>query len=76
MAVLMLWLQVIIEETRYDGGEVLIESVVCYGDKYFVSLVSVKDDYGDAAVMGERHCFIELDSSVSILTESDVIVYY
>ena len=70
------YLVAIIEETRYDGGEVLIESVVCYGDKYFVSLVSVKDDYGDAAVMGERHCFIELDSSVSILTESDVIVYY
>ena len=70
------YLVAIIEETRYAGGEVLIESVVCYGDKYFVSLVSVKDDYGDAAVMGERHCFIELDSSVSILTESDVIVYF
>ena len=70
------YLVAIIEETRYAGGEVLIESVVCYGDKYFVSLVSVKDDYGVAAVMGERHCFIELDSSVSILTESDVIVYF
>ena len=70
------YLVAIIEETRYAGGEVLIESVVCYGDKYFVSLVSVKDDYGDAAVMGERHCFIELDSSVSILAESDVIVYF
>ena len=70
------YLVAIIEETRYAGGEVLIESVVCYGDKYFVSLVSVKDDYGAAAVMGERHCFIELDSSVSILTESDIIVYF
>ena len=70
------YLVAIIEENRYDGGEVLIESVVCYGDKYFVSLVSVKDDYGDAAVMGERHCFIELDSSISILAESDVIVYF
>ena len=70
------YLVAIIEETRYAGGEVLIESVVCYGDKYFVSLVSVKDDYGVAAVMGERHCFIELDSSVSILAESDVIVYF
>ena len=52
----------------------MIESVVCYGDKYFVSLVSVKYDYGIAAVMGERHCFIELDNSVQISAENNVIV--
>ena len=70
------YLIAIIEESRYSGGEVLIKSVVCYGDKYFVSLVSVKDDYGDAAVMGERHCFIELDNSVPISAENNVIVYF
>ena len=54
----------------------MLKSVVCYGEKYFVSLVSVKDDYGDAAVMGERHCFIELDNSVPISAENNVIVYF
>ena len=70
------YLIAIIEESRYSGGEVLIESVVCFGDKYFVSLVSVKDDYGIATVMGERHCFIELDNSVPISSENNVIVYF
>ena len=70
------YLVAIIEEKRYAGGEVLIESVVCHGDKYFVSLVSVKDDYGIATVMGERHCFIELDNSVPISAENNVIVYF
>lgn len=69
------YLVAIIEETRYAGEEVLIESVVCYGDKYFVSLVSVEDDCGCAAVVGERHCFIELDNSVPIVSENNVVVY-
>ena len=73
------YLLAVIEERRYSGGEVLIKSVVCYGDKYFVSLVSVKDDSystGVATVMGERHCFIELDNSVAISAENNVIVYF
>ncbi len=70
------YLIVIIGETRYSGEGHTVEGVVSYGDKYFVTLKDIANGTGDAAVMGERHCFIELDSSVPISVENDVIIYF
>lgn len=67
------YLLVVKEETSSDAVRYIVESVVCHADKYLVFLQD--DDDGDgAAVMGERHCFIELDNSVPISAENNVIV--